>query len=799
MKVTPEFLPKSRLFSIKLMILIFMKLRFSAFLVLFPLWCFGLDYQIEVRPVLERYCFECHGEEKQKGKLRLDTLKPEISNAETWHDALDQLNMGEMPPPKSKQPTAEELQVLTGWINGLLTDFAESKRFEKGRVSMRRLTRYEYANTMRDLLGIEMDFARELPPEPASPEGFLNNGATLEMSPSQLEVYLKAARLALKFAIPSPEPPEVIQVSQTKSALGKLPQKKDGGHIPVNPEYIIDLPKFPRVGEFEVRITAKLANPDHADYPTIEVNMGHVPGIIHVPRKLVGKIELKSEKPETFALRGRMEDFPQAGDIPFGNSGFKGMIVMLDYVDADGKALRYPDRIYAQKPPPPKKPKKGEKPKPPKEKPKPAPFGSRLEIEVLSAEFEGPILKESIVQCTDGKSEIQKFARKAFRRPVAEEDVKPFFQLLDRLLANQVPYEEAMRETFAAILVSPHFLYIAEPSDEKALTDYEIATRLSYFLWSTMPDPILFELAKQGKLKEPKILEQQVHRMLEDERAQEFVVRFADQWFGLDALKRVAVDPQKFPKFKEPMKEDFRKETQAVFAEIVHHNLSALELLDSNWTMANRNLANHYQIDSPKSRDLEKVIFKENSVRGGILGHGAFHLSGSNGIDSHPIKRAVWILDRLLDSPPMSPPPDAPELDSENPDLAKLSLKEPLEVHREKESCNNCHKGIDPWGLPLENFDALGQWRQSPDTASELPDGSKIEGVQELKQFLTTERKSWFARSAVKRLMSYALGRSLDLGDRKIIQSLSKDFAEADFRFRPLIVKLVQSDAFQGQ
>ena len=775
-----------------------MKSRLSIFLFFLPALCFGMDSKKEVQQILQRYCYECHGAEKQKGKIRFDILSTELENAETWHDALDQLNLGEMPPRKAMQPTAKEREKLSVWINDLLKDLSEQKRFEKGRVTMRRLTRYEYANTMRDLLGLEMDYARELPPDPASTEGFLNNGSTLEMSPTQLEVYLKAARKALRYAIPDPEHPKVFKYSQEKTAKGKLPKNKAGGHIPVEPEYILDLPKFPRVGEFEVRITARLANPENADFPSIEVNMGHVPGIIHVPRKLVGKIELKSSEPETFVLKGRMEDFPQAGDIPFGNSGFKGMIVLMDYVDADGKQLRYPDAIYTVNPAAPKKSKKGENPKPVKEIPRPLPFGSRLDIEVLSAEFEGPIANESILTSGDGKLEINNFVEKAYRRAVSEEEQKPFHQLFKSLVEKEVSYEEAMRETFAAILVSPHFLYIAEPNAGEQLNDFQMATRLSYFLWSTMPDEKLMTLARSEKLSKPEVLEMEVQRMLADPKSKEFRNRFADQWFGLDALQRVAVDPQKFPKFRDSLKTDFRDEVRAVFGEILDKNLSMLELLDSNWTMANRNLAKHYQIDGPKSQKLERVTFPLSSARGGLLSQGAFHLAGSNGIDSHPIKRAVWILDRLLDSPPMPPPPETPELDTENPNFAKLSLKEQLKVHREKESCNNCHKGIDPWGLPLENFDALGQWRESKNIRSELSNGTPINGITELKEFLLQERKAWFARSTVKRLMSYSLGRSLDLGDRDAVAELSMYFQNQEFRLRPLITRLVSHEVFQN-
>jgi hypothetical protein len=752
-----------------------------------------LDFDREIQPVLQEFCFECHGPEKQKGDLRLDTLARDFESAETWHDALDQLKLGEMPPPKAAQPSAEQNERLASWLNSFLREAAEAKRFSEGRVSMRRLTRYEYANTMRDLLGLDLDFAHELPPEPESPDGFLNNGSTLEMSPTQIETYLKAARHALRIAIHTGEEQEVFRVEQTATAKGNLPNRKDGGHAPVNPEYILDLPKFPREGEFEVSVTAKLANPDEADFPKIVVSMGHVPGIIHVPRRTVGEAELKSPESETFVFRGRMEDFPQAGLIPFGNSGFKGMILMVDFLDADGEQLRYPDKLYFRNPP---KPKKGQKPKP---LPEPPPFGDRLEIEIEAAEFVGPISRPSLVKTQDQKSEIRKFAERAFRRPVVEAELKPFEALFESLRSKEVSFEESIRETFAAILVSPHFLYIAEPAEGESLTDFELATRLSYFLWSSMPDDRLIELAAEGKLKDRDVLAAEVERMMRDPRSEEFIMRFADQWFDLDALTRVAVDPNAFPNFKESLKTDFRSETHAVFAEVLRNDLSALELLDSNWTMANRNLAKHYDIPGPRSRDFERISFPADSQRGGLLGQGAFHLAGSNGEHSHPIKRAVWILDRLLDSPPASPPPDTPELDSENPDFAKLTLKQQLLAHREKESCNNCHRGIDPWGLPLENFDALGQWRASEDGSSTLPNGAEIRNPAELKAFLVSERKDWFARSAVRRLMAYGLGRSLDLGDRETADALTEAFEGHGYRFQPLIVDLVCSEVFQGK
>jgi hypothetical protein len=304
------------------------------------------------------------------------------------------------------------------------------------------------------------------------------------------------------------------------------------------------------------------------------------------------------------------------------------------------------------------------------------------------------------------------------------------------------------------------------------------------------------------------ILQQQVARMLTDERSGEFVRRFVDQWLDMDALNRVAVNPEHYPDFDSDLKLHMRAETQAYFAEVLRNDHSALELLDSDWAMLNRPLALHYGLPGPRSSQLERVVLSGTNRRGGLPGQGAFLLANANGEDSHPIKRGVWILDRLLDSPPASPPPDVPELDVERPDMEKLTLKEQLAVHRKKESCANCHRGIDPWGVPLENFDAVGRWRTevpahrkrpatSVDAVSVLPDGTRIEGVVQLQRYLVNDCREKFARSIVKRMMAYGLGRSLDFGDREDTQALKVLFVENEYRLQSLIIDFVKSDTFQ--
>ncbi len=808
------------------------------------------DYHNEVRPILAKLCFDCHGPDKAKGDLRIDTLNADLvhgdgtgADAETWLDALDQINLEEMPPSKSPQPTSAERQQLVDWIGRALRAAAEAQRYADGRVVSRRLTRYEYANTLRDLLGLQMDFARELPPDPASPEGFLNNGNTLEMSGTQVETYLAAARQALATAIveEGAGKPEIHRFEVADTAVGKLPRRKDGGAEPVNPEFVVDVKTFPREGEFRLTIRAGAQVPAGHDFPRMRVSLGNVPGIIHVPRKLVGEVDVTApaEAPETFEFRGRIEDFPQPGDQSFGSGvSFHGMVVLIDFLDAEGRELRYADRTYSD----PKAGNKKQQAEAEAARKKAAaelpPDGERLDVLIDSVVFEAPTITTwpppthtcwlAAAQGID--DEIQRaeavvgpFLERAFRRPVTEAETASYVALFEQVRPRTESFNAAIREVFAAALVSPHFLYRIEtrenPEQTEPVTDHELAGRLSYFLWSTLPDTRLLDLANRGRLSDPEVLAGEIERLLDDRRTTEFADRFADQWFDLDALDRVAVNPEFYPDFDNDLKDAMRTEARGVMREILLGDLSCLELIDSNWTVANRALAVHYGLaDRPRTGEFRRVSLAPGERRGGILSQGAFLVAQSDGQMPHPIKRAVWILDRLLDSPPPPPPPDVPVLDPESADLAGLSLKEQLAVHREKESCRDCHLGIDPWGIPLEHFDATGRWRETApvrlagkgkkqgaraaapvpaDATTTLPDGTAIDGLAQLKRYLLLEQREAFARSVVKRLMSYALGRSLDFGDRETVERLTVDFIENDFRLRHLIVALATDEVFR--
>ncbi|MDB4362184.1 DUF1592 domain-containing protein [Akkermansiaceae bacterium] len=411
---------------------------------------------------------------------------------------------------------------------------------------------------------------------------------------------------------------------------------------------------------------------------------------------------------------------------------------------------------------------------------------------------------------------LRHFMSRAFRRPISDEEIAPYHRFFRSARPKMGTFEEAIRETLAMVLISPDFLFLVEPSgsSKRSISDWELASRLSYFLWSTMPDARLFNLAKKGDLRKPDVLEKEISRMISDERSWQFVEQFAEQWLDVGALQRVAIDPNSYPKFDSALKASMRGETIHFFGELFRKNLSALNILDSNFTMLDEPLAKHYGLTGPKGSRFERVSIKPSDHRGGILAHGSVLLGNSSGEDSHPIKRAVWIRERLLDDPPAPPPPDVPALDPSDPDFASLSVRDQLAEHRKQVSCNECHRNIDPWGISLENFGADGLWREEilrkkikgkgmiklpVLSKATLPNGKKVEGIAGLKKYLLEDRREQFARAFTTKLLTYALGRRLELIDEKSINNLTSKFIESDYRIKNLIHLVVTSKTFQSK
>ena len=404
------------------------------------------------------------------------------------------------------------------------------------------------------------------------------------------------------------------------------------------------------------------------------------------------------------------------------------------------------------------------------------------------------------------KNILSRFLRRAWRRPVSEEEVKTWQAHYEVISKQSDTPVSALKETLSAALASSHFLYLSEPfkSDKpRKLNAHELAARLSYFLWSSMPDEELSALADSGRLLDPKVLGLQFERMLADGKSDRFADQFSMQWLDLEGVDRVAINPQYYKDFDNRLKPDMVGETQAFFREILRSNTSALQFLDADFTMLNATLAKHYGLSGPKSQFFERVSLKGTNRPGGLLGHASTHLAGSDGADSHPIKRAVWIREHLLHDPPNPPPPDVPELAKSVPNFEKLSIREQLKVHREKAACAECHRNIDPWGIALERYDAIGLQREKTATKKKpvssdamLPGNHPIAGLADLQKYLLNERRDQFAHAFVTKMLIYALGRTVELKDEPLIEELSKSFAQNDYRLAALMANIARSHPF---
>lgn len=753
------------------------------------------DYLTEVQPILEKHCYDCHGPDKQKGKLRLDTISADLINdhkaAIRWHEVRSAINLGEMPPEEEPALSDDERRTLLSWLNPAIKSAAESRRGKDGRVVVRRLNRIEYQNTMRDLLGLDISFVSDLPPDGVSIDGMLNNGSALQMTGIQFEYYLKAARDALDHVITTSPAPKVFEYTFAESTEKKWHRKtKPSNRLGKDLEFIARIKNdYPETGEFRIRIRAKGEFDENTPgpLPRMRVMVGYRPDT-EVYRKTLAEIDITEKGSHDYEFSGRMENFP----LPVKGQGkIPGLVISVTN-----------------------------------------PYGGHPVIE--SMEFKGPIfeswppahhrriLHDSVSRCGSFEQEyvrevIERFLPRAWRRPVTDDEVTRFSEFFQVVRKEMPSFEEAIKETLAMALVSPHFLYILEPfsAERRPLTQYELAARLSYFLWSTMPDEELLASAGSGGLSTPDELTDQVERMVKHPRSQQFVENFVSQWLDINALDRVVIDQKLHPGFKPELKGDMRLETFAFFSEILHNNLSAEHFIDSDFVTVNSRMATHYGIDGVMAGEFQRVnLTGENaSHRGGLLGQASILTANSTGRDSNLIKRAVFLRKRLLNDPPAPPPPNVPELETADPNFARLSIRKQLEIHLHDPACADCHRNLDPWGQALEQFNAIGLWREkivrsihgkktiefAVDASAKLPDGRKIHGISGLKAYLKEHRREQFARAFVSKVLTYALGRSLEFSDETLVSDLTNQFLKNKLRVRDLLAAIVQQPDFQSK
>ena len=808
-----------------------MKLILQFVALTFPLVCFSqgigkrVSFEKEILPVLKANCVKCHGANKQKGDVRLDTLSTDFLNdrraAEIWHDASDQIKLGEMPPEDEKPLTSVERQLITEWIDSSLDNALQKMKGEQSEAVIRRLNRIEYQYTMEDLLGLKMNYIEGLASDPLSSDGFLNNGKVLGMSSLQIEHYLKTARKAFGLILNDENQPESkayevkwnkgnIRGPSSKAYVGKSDHRL--GRVNY---WHGNFQQPPKTGRFTIRIKARNERKPGYPSPILQGRYGFfVSGLTLNIQGSLPEIEIDSNETKTYEISSYAELFPMTlANVP--DDKLNGVLTFRNALDDGNPIPKQLEKVTETKD------KKG---KVKKKKTKYYPVDSNFpkiiieDVEFISNDYsnwpsqlhrEIVLPEEDLNKDETAKLVISRFLKRAWRKPIDPETTEKWFQHFKNIkrLENSSIY--ALRETLATSLASTNFLYLSspEPNENKTslLSSHELASRLSYFLWSSMPDHELRALADQNRLSDSKVLVMQIKRMLRDPRSNRFAEEFSKQWLDLGGVDRVAVNPRYHPNFDNRLKPYMQAESLEFFKEIFKRDLPMTQIIDADFTMLNARLAKHYGLEGPKSQNFERTSLESTNRAGGILGHASIHLSGSDGAESHPIRRAVWLRERLLHDPPKPPPPDVPGIEESVADFEKLTLREQLEFHRQKESCNDCHRTLDPWGIALEEYSAVGLKRdkttvhKKPITSDTiLPGNHPVDGVVELQKFILSHRKDQFAHAICSKVLTYALGRSLTLNDEILVNELKNKFVKDRFRLSGLIENIVLCETFRS-
>ena len=721
----------------------------------------------DVKPVVVKYCIGCHSGSQAPAGLDLEKLSQSDDFAKTleaWGKVASRLSLKTMPPPGAPHPTDVERQRIADWVEE--KGNAMCRLPDPGRVTIRRLNRAEYNNTIHDLTGLEIRPADDFPSDDVG-YGFDNIGDVLSMSDLLMEKYINAAERIGDAAIRTPHP-FLRQYDATGMTAAQNARNMDeGGRM--------------FFSNAECYQTVKV--PDFATYRMICFAGGDLAGpepprmVVDVDGKRVAQFDVGVDRkhPTNYECPVSLTAGEHKVGIAFTNDyyntkdppGKQDRNLWLGYIELRGPAVTAL-----------------------------APDPAKLRLI--------PYEPEPDHELRDARAFIAKFAAKAFRRPATTDE-------LDRLMKvyaagrENATFDDGMRLAFEAVLSSPNFLFRVE-LDPKAsnaairpLNDFELASRLSYFLWSSMPDDELFGLARSGKLHEPAVLNAQVARMIQDPKADALADNFAGQWLQLRKLAIVDPDPKRFPGIDAAMKHDMATETGMFFEAVLRENRPITDFIDGKFTYLNGRLANLYDIPGVTGDAFQRVTL--TGARGGVLTQASVLTVTSNPTRTSPTKRGKWVLEQILGTPPPPPPPGVGVINDEQHKIDAKSLRELMEEHRKNPMCAACHSKMDPIGFGLENFDAVGRWRTKDgayplDTTGVLPDGVKFSGPTELKQILL-KNKPAFARALSEKLLTYALGRGVEASDKCAIDGIVKQAAAQNYRFESLIADVVDSDPFR--
>jgi mono/diheme cytochrome c family protein len=770
-----------------------------------------------------QHCQACHAGKEPKGEFRFEKLANDFSdktNRGRWLAVLEQLKSGAMPPKEKPRPPAREVEALTEWISRQATAAIAAQAAEDGRVVLRRLNRAEYQNTMRDLLAVDVDL-KDLLPEDTSTSGFDNSAEALHVSSFLIARYLEAADHVLDLAIANGPRPDVmdrrfsIKDERTVKATGSVYRHVDDG-VAIFSSWVsaniqVTLWQFgSRVrGKYRFRISGYGIQTDKS--VTFHVLVG--PLNAAAQQELVGYFTVPPGEPKVMEFVRLLE--PQQtirivadglGVTPpvvekAGADKYEGPGLVVQWVDIEGPVLEaWPPvshrRIFGDLP---------------QERVSAPNDSNRREV----------VSQQPLV---DAERILRDFTQRAYRRTVTDADIKPLLARVQAKLEQGDSFEQAMRVGLKSVLMSPHFLFLREKKAEKdqtQLDDFSLASRLSYFLWSSMPDDELLALADKGTLHEPDALRHQVERLLRNPKAAAFTENFAGQWLSLRAIDATMPDRMLYPEYDDVLQVSMVKEVMLFFDEVLRNDLSLTNFTASDFTMLNGRLARHYGIPGVEGElEFHKVALPPDSHRGGVLTMAAVLKVTANGTTTSPILRGAWVLDRILGTPPPKPTVD---VEAVEPDIrGATTIRSQLAKHRANDTCASCHVKIDPPGFALENFDVIGGWREhyrsigdgepivlngrrvrylngpAVDAADVLPDGRQFQGIDEFKQLLL-EDKDQLARALTAKLLSYATGAAPTAADQQEIDAIVARIRDKNYGFRSLVHEVVQSRTFQSK
>jgi hypothetical protein len=752
------------------------------------------------RAMLDKYCVTCHNQRLKTGGLTLDNLNLDKvgDNAETWEKVLRKLHGGMMPPQGMRRPDETTVNQFTGWLETSL-DGAAATHPEPGRSTLHRLNRTEYGNAIHDLLDLDIDATSLLPADDEA-NGFDNIADVLRFSPSLLEQYLSASDKIASLAVGDPA---ITPVSLVFHAPPDLDQERHIEGLPLGTRGGIQIPyNFPLDGEYDFRVFL------------LQNIVGYLTGL-----EYAHQLEISIDGQRVFLAQVGGEEDNKMSDANLG--------VAKDTIDA-----RLRTRIPVKAGPRTVVVTFLRRNSAPSDEPL-QPFTHDHDLQNMNGvpridrmQITGPFnptgpgdtpSRHRIFSCRPANAAaelpcartiLSNLARRAYRRPVTAADLENLLSFYQSA-RNKKTFDAGIENALRLILTNPKFLFRTEtdpagaaPGSMHPVSDLELASRLSFFLWSTIPDDQLITVASQGKLKDPAVLEQQVKRMLADDRSEALVKNFAGQWLMLRNLPNVQPDPNEFPNFDDNLRQAFRRETEMFFGSIMREDRNVLDLLTADYTFVNERLAKHYGIPGVYGSQFRRVSLTgaKGEARRGLLGQGSILTVTSEANRTSPVKRGKFILEAILGTPPPAPPPNVPPL-KENEGAQAMSVRARLELHRKNPPCAGCHAVMDPLGFSLENFDAVGEWRTKEpggtvDPSGQLADGTKIDGPVALRNAIMKHPQQ-FVRTLTEKMLTYGLGRGLEYYDMPTVRGIARDASRNDYKFSSIVLGIVKSTPFQ--